>query len=301
MTGGSSTLRLGAGLAAAVAAVSSAALFVLLAAPLPSGVIAALRVTVTALALAAVGWRGVGMLVRACRARPGLAWRIGLASALLAVHFASWIASLGMTSVVRSVALVSTQPLFAGLLGRAIGDRAPARLYAGACAAAIGAAIMASPAGATDAAAGPNAAVGDVLALAGAVAAAGYLVVGRSLKAIAPLPAYLAVVHAGAAALLATYCVVVGAAFDPPEAAASDYLAVVYLGLVPGVIGHGLFNWAVRHTPVHVVSLAALLEPVGAAMLAYLVLGSPVGAVEAAGAVVVLAGVAIGLPRVRCG
>ena len=44
-----------------------------------------------------------------------------LAGLCLATHFAAWIASLWLTSVVRSVALVSTQPLWAALLARALG------------------------------------------------------------------------------------------------------------------------------------------------------------------------------------
>jgi drug/metabolite transporter (DMT)-like permease len=71
--------------------------------------------------------------------------------------------------------------------------------------------------------------------------------------------------------------------------------AVVYLGLVPGVIGHGLFNWVVRRVPVDRVAIALLLEPVGATLLAWAVLAQPVGVGEMLGAAVVLLGVAIGL------
>ncbi len=78
-----------------------------------------------------------------------------------------------------------------------------------------------------------------------------------------------------------------------------DVLAVVAMGLLPGVVGHGLFNWAVRRLEVHVVSLAILLEPLGATTLAVLFLNRSVATVEAAGTLILLAGVGVGLPRAR--
>lgn len=284
-------------LTAAVLAVSSAALFILLAEPLDSLVIACGRMAVTGLALGLLGARSLGPVLRRCTGDARIALRVALAAALLAAHFGTWIASFSLTTVLRSVALVSTQPLFAGLLGRMIGDRAPTRLYVGATLAALGTAVMASSsatgAGGLDA----RALIGDALALIGAATAAAYLIIGRSVKAELPLRGYLSLVHVGGSTLILIIVLVVGVPFDPPGVRVGDWLAVLYLGLVPGLVGHGLFNWSVRHVPVHTVSLAALLEPVGASILAWLVLGSRVGPIEAAGAAILLLGVLVGLPR----
>jgi drug/metabolite transporter (DMT)-like permease len=295
------TLRLVSGLAAAVVAVSTAAIFVLYAAPLQPGVVAALRVAITALGLGVLGWRTLPAVLRLCVENPRLTARVVLAAALLAVHFVTWFASLGLTSVVRSVTLVATQPLFAGLLARLVGDRASARLYIGATIAVAGAALMATQTAEAAAATGTNALLGDALALIGAASAAAYLIVGRSVRKEMPLPGYLALVHAAAAVMLVLYSLLAGLSFALPEATTGDYLAVLYLGLVPGMVGHGLFNWAVRHVPVHVVSLAALLEPVGASILAWILFATAVGPFEALGALVILVGVAIGLPRANSG
>jgi drug/metabolite transporter (DMT)-like permease len=297
MASAPTTLRLFSGLAAAVVAVSTAAIFVIYAAPLEPGVVAAMRVATTAVGLGALGWRSLPSVFRLCAGDHRLAARVALAAALLAVHFVTWFASLGLTSVVRSVALVSTQPLFAGVLARLVGDRATARLYIGATIAVAGAALMASETAEVAAGANESALLGDALAVIGAASAAAYLVVGRSVRDRMPLPGYLALVHAAAAVMLVLYSFVAGLRFALPEATAADYLAVVYLGLVPGMVGHGLFNWAVRHVPVHVVSLAALLEPVGASILAWILFATAVGPLEAAGALVLLVGVAVGLPR----
>jgi drug/metabolite transporter (DMT)-like permease len=286
----SKTVLLGA-LAGAVTAVSSAAVVILLAAPLSALAIAAGRVGVTGVGLFAIGGRDTGRALEAMRARR-LALRTALAAALLAVHFATWVASLHSTSVVRSVTLVATQPLFAGMLARSLGDRVSPRLYVGGAIAVGGTLVML---GGAEGGGGPR--WGDGLALVAAVAAAGYLAVGRSVRDDVPLPTYLSVVHLGAAVLLGLALLVSGGVVSRSPAGALDWLAVLYLGLVPGLVGHGLLNWAVRHLPVHTVSMAILLEPLGAAVLAAIVLAAPIGEAEMLGGAAILVGVALGIPR----
>lgn len=288
--------RVPLGLGVAVLAISSATAAIKLAAPLSSDVVACLRVSVTALALALLGPRTFLRALRALLDSPREARLTALAGLCLAAHFAAWIASLSLTSVVRSLALVSTQPFFAGLLARAIGDRAPpGRLYLGCLVAIVGTVLMIEPGDQR------GAWLGDLLALSGAVTAAMCLVLGRRIHArlgeALPLDGYLVCLNLVAAACLAAFVLVRGSSFAPADVQASDYLAILWLGLVPGIVGHGLLNWAVRKIPVHTVSLAVLLEPAGAALLAWLLLGEAVELREAVGAAVLLGGVAIGLPR----
>lgn len=287
---------LATGLGAAVLAISSAALFILLAAPLPPLVIAAGRVAVTAMALALLGWSQWRPAAAALR-RGRVQLRIVVAAALLAVHFGAWIASLSMTTVPRSVTLVATQPLVAGLLGRLLGDRASPRLYVGALVAVVGTLVMVSDGegGGLSFTASFNG--GDALALLAAVAVSAYLVVGRSVRDVVPLRPYLSAVHAWAAVLLAVAVVFSTAGDWWPSVAVGSWLAVVYLGLVPGLIGHGLINWAVRYLPVHTVSLAVLFEPIGAMVLTGWILARPVTSLEMVGAAIILVGVGLGLPR----
>lgn len=279
------------GLGGAVTALSSAALVILLAAPLPPTVIAAGRVAVTGVVLVLLGARTLPATWQGLR-EPGARARVAGAAALLALHFGAWVASLGMTSVPRSVALVATQPLFAGIFGRLVGDRAPWTVYGGAALAVVG--TLAMVGGVGEDAGGFN--LGDGLALLAGAAAAGYLVVGRSVGHSLPLQTYLGLVHLGAAVILLAAAPVLEAELWPAGATAADVGALVYLGLVPGVVGHGLLNWAVRHVPVHVVALVILFEPVGATVLTVLVLGHTVGTGEAIGAGVLLLGVGLGLP-----
>src|SRR5262249_55507781 len=124
----------------AVIAISTGAPFVRWAAPAPALAIAALRVGLASLLLLAAGWRELGALrAIAPRDRP----MIALAGVLLAVHFGSWVASLSFTSTAASVALVCTNPIFAALFGRLLGDRVGARELVGIAIAAVGGAVLA--------------------------------------------------------------------------------------------------------------------------------------------------------------
>ncbi|MEM6292373.1 MAG: DMT family transporter [Myxococcota bacterium] len=281
------TLGLGLG----VLAVSSAASFVLLAAPLPPLVVAAGRVSITALLLAALGIRTWPRALRSLRERPALRRRVALAGALLALHFGTWIASLTLTTVLRSMALVALQPMFAGVLGRLLGDRVSPWLYVGAAVSCAGTWVLIG-AGAEAGDGAQARLVGDLLALVGGAAAAAYLAAGRSVRDDLPLSNYLSLVNVTAAALLALAVVAFGVGI--PAVHDGAWGAVVVLGVVPGVIGHGLFNWVVRKVPVHIVSFAVLLEPIGASLIAFVLLGRTVTMWEVVGTAIVLLGVAVG-------
>ena len=278
-------------LGSGVLAISSAATVILLAAPLPPLSIAAGRVTVTGAVMLALGAGQVPALIRAFREDRGTALRTAVAGALLALHFGAWIASLSLTTVLRSTALVALQPVFAGLLGRLLGDRVSPWLYAGAAVSVAGTWWM------TGGSSAGGSLLGDGLALLGGAAAAGYLAVGRSVRDAVPLRPYFGAVNLVAAGLLLAVLLATGGV--PSDIASRSIVAVLYLGLVPGVVGHGLFNWVVRRAPIDRVAMVLLLEPVGASLLAWVVLRQPASPREMLGAVVVLVGVGIGIRPTR--
>lgn len=283
------------GLAVAVLAISSAAPVIKLAQPLAPETIACLRVTVTALGLWLVTWRATAKALRMLSGRDAMLTIV--AGLCLAAHFGAWIASLSLTSVVRSVALVSTQPLFAGLFAHVLGDRASPRLYVGTAIAVVGTLVMVEPG--TSSASG-SAWIGDLLALSGAVTGAVYLAIGRRvhqrLGDELPVEGYFVCVNLACAAAMWLLVLARGAELSPAGVAWEDYLAILWIGLVPGIVGHGLLNAAVRRLPVHTVSLAVLLEPAGAALFAWALLSEVPVLLEGLGAALLIAGVAVGLP-----
>ena len=202
----------------------------------------------------------------------------------LALHFATWIASLSYTSIASSVLLVNTAPVFAIVLSRVfLGERVSGAVLVAIGLALVGAALIAGG----DWGRAPSSLGGNLLAVAGAAFLAAYHVVGRGLRDALPLNAYVVSVWAVAAAALG----VIAAAFRTPFAPYPPraWLLLLALGLVPTVLGHGLVNLALRRVPAPTVGLFMLGEPIGASLLAYLVFGEVPGAPTLVGGLVVLA------------
>jgi drug/metabolite transporter (DMT)-like permease len=212
----------------------------------------------------------------------------------LALHFATWIASLSYTSVASSVLLVNTSPLFTLVLSRLfLGERAPAVVKAAIPVALTGAALIALG----DWTGSPGSLFGNALAVAGAVAVAAYQVVGRGLRAALPLNAYVLGVWATAAATLAAMALAAGVPLGGFER--RTWLAFVALAVVPTIGGHGLVNKSLRSLPAPTVGLFLLGEPVLASLFAWFLFAEAPGPWTLAGGAVVL--FALGLVLARRG
>lgn len=214
-------------------------------------------------------------------------WALLVAAGVaLALHFGTWIASLSLTSVASSVALVTTQPVWVAILSRLfLREAITARLAGGIVLALAGATLI----GGADISLAGDALWGDALALAGAVFAAAYFVIGRGARAHLSLLAYVGVVYAVAAVALAISAAVAGqplAGFTP-----RTWLFLALLGVVPQLGGHSLLNWALKFLPAPRVSLAILMEPVVATLLAIPILGERPGPLTVLGAGITLGGI----------
>ena len=229
--------------------------------------------------------------------RAGSSWRalaphrrlVLLASgAALALHFATWVASLSYTSVAASVLLVNTAPLFAVVFSWLfLREKAPGVVLVAIGLATAGAGLIAIG----DWTGSAGSLGGIVLALIGAVTLAAYHVIGRGLREALPLNAYIFGVW-GVAALTLLACCLVGRiplAGYPPK----TWLLFAALALVPTLAGHGLVNRSLRALPAPTVGLFLLGEPLGASALAWLVLDEVPGAWTLAGGAVVLLALAL--------
>jgi drug/metabolite transporter (DMT)-like permease len=269
----------------AILMVSTATPFIRWAAPAPAASVAALRVLLAAAVLLVVG-RDAFARFAALGARDRAL--VVVSGVLFGAHLGVWIASLYFTSTAASVALVATSPVFAALLGAVVGDRVGRREWFGIAIAAAGCAVLAGG----DWRAGGDAIIGDALALLGAATVAGYLVIGRRLRAAMPLAPYLALVNlvAGVGLLL------VALAIDAPLAGlpVHSYAAIACSAIVASLGGHTLLNVAVRRTPTHLVTLASLGEPIGASLLTWAFFAEEPAAHAALGGAIVLAGIALG-------
>lgn len=228
---------------------------------------------------------------QALRTWPRLAPRkqtlLVLAGVALALHFATWIASLSYTTVAASVLIVNTAPLFSLALSRLFLRETPGRSTLYAMGLALAGAVLIA---AGDWTGGAGSLAGIGLALAGAVTLAVYHVTGRGLRDALPLRAYILAVWATAAvALFAMAAVGRVELFEYPS---RTLLAFLLLALVPTLGGHGLVNRVLRDLPAPTVGLFMLGEPVFASLLAWALFGEVPSALTLAGGVLVLAALA---------
>lgn len=208
-----------------------------------------------------------------------------LAGALLAAHFALWVPSLSYTSVAASTVLVTTQPVWVALVGRALGRGASRRTLAGIALSLVGAVVLSGG----DFGVSRRAAFGDALALLGAVAAAGYFLSGRSVRQRLSLLTYVGIAYTTCAALLAIAMAVAGVPFSGFEAEVWALFALMTVG--PQIMGHTVFNYLLRHLEAVVVAVAIMAEPVGATLLALAILGEVPPWTAVVGGAVILVGV----------
>jgi drug/metabolite transporter (DMT)-like permease len=274
-------------LALGILAVSSAAIIISFARAegVPAVSIAALRLTFASLVLSP--W----VIMRAPRewrqlARRDFALAI-LAGIFLAFHFAFWISSLDYTSVMSSVVFVSTNPLFVGLASVLLLREALTRgtiigiIVAGIGGALIGFADLGSV--------GTESLFGDALALAGAVAVSGYLLIGRRLRKQLSLIAYIGLVYSTAAIVLLAMAIAMGANLFGYSWL--GYLLVVLLAAGPQLIGHTSYNWALKYVSATFVTVTLLAEPIGATLIAIPILDQIPSPEKVIGGALILIGI----------
>lgn len=265
----------------AVVCISFGSIFVRLA-DAPALAVSFYRIGLAALFVAPFGVRPAADHWRRLSGRHRLAL-VGSGVAL-AVHFATWIASLSYTSIAASVLLVNLAPLFTLFLSwAALGEKASARLVAAVGIALVGAGLIA----AGDWNGGGRAPLfGDLLALVGAAMLSIYHVIGRGLRAALPLMAYVQAVWTTAAMALGAFVLASATPLAPYPTRA--WLCFVALALVPTLLGHGLVNRSLRLLPAPVVGLFLLGEPIGATALGFLFFREAPGALTLVGGALVL-------------
>lgn len=211
-----------------------------------------------------------------------------IAGVFLAFHFILWFESLNYTSVASSTVLVTLQPLFAfaGTYFFFNEKLSKKTLIAGAVA--ISGSVLI---GYGDFKVSGSALYGDLLALIACALITAYLLFGQDVRKRLSLVTYTFVVYGVSTITLFFYIVFKGESFGPYPA--SEWMWFLLLALIPNLLGHTLFNWALKWVSTNVISIAILFEPIGAAILAYFILGEYLSASQIVGGSVVLAGIAL--------
>ena len=219
----------------------------------------------------------------------------------LALHFASWITSLEYTTVASSVVLVNTAPLWVALISPLFLNESLSRYALAGLVLAFAGGILI---GLSDACTfhgfqltcpdlsqllQAGSFTGNLLALFGAFCAAGYIMIGRKLRPGMSLVGYTFVVYGMAALGLV---IMVLAAHQPVWGyPARTYLWFLLLALVPQLLGHSTYNWALRYVSATFVSIGLLGEPIGSTILAVIFLNEIPSAGKIFGAILILTGI----------
>jgi drug/metabolite transporter (DMT)-like permease len=185
-----------------------------------------------------------------------------ISGALLAGHFATWIPSLGYTTVAASTVLVTAAPVWVALGSRWLGETVARTAAIGIAVALAGAVVVSGG----DFGVSGRAVFGDVLATLGAVFAAGYFLIGRSLRQRLPLLVYVSIVYATCTVVLVPVMALSGSRFTGFPAA--TWGLFVLMALVPQIMGHTVFNFLLRDLDPTVITVGIMGEPVGASLLA---------------------------------
>ncbi len=221
--------------------------------------------------------------------RRDLALMAGI-GAILATHFTLWISSLKVPqeSIASSVVLVTSHPLMVGLLSHfVLKERLNKWMAVGIAVGFSGVVVIAF----ADYGFGGSLLYADVLAFAGGIMAGFYFLAGRRLRPRVALLDYAFVVYACATAVLFLYAVVLGESLTPVGNPDTELLLFLALAVIPQIGGHTLYNWSLRWVPAPVVSLSLVGEPVGASLLAWIILRQVPSAGVAVGALLALLGI----------
>jgi drug/metabolite transporter (DMT)-like permease len=279
-------------LAVGVLSVSTAAIFIRLAQAdsAPSLVLAAARLCVASVTLTPFILSRHRQELRAIRA-DDLQWALA-SGIVLGLHFATWITSLEYTAVVNSVVLVTTAPLWVAFMSPLfLGEKLGRWAIVGLFLALSGGVLVGLSGEAGEPPTRHDPLLGNGLALFGAFMAAIYFMIGRRLRARLGLMLYAWLVYSVAAVVLVVVVALSGA--QVMGLPGNAYLWMLLMGLVPQLIGHSSFNYALGFLSAAYVSLVVLGEPIGSGLLAIIFLDEWPVSLQLIGAALILIGIGV--------
>jgi drug/metabolite transporter (DMT)-like permease len=211
-----------------------------------------------------------------------------IAGIFLALHFILWFESLNYTSVASSTVLVTLQPIFA-FIGTYFFFKEKISLITiiSGVIAIIGSAIISWG----DFRISGSALFGDLLALIACALVTVYLMFGQNVRKRLSLITYTFIVYSFSSLTLFIYVIIRNESFIPKQS--SDWIYFFILALVPTLLGHSLFNWAIKWISTSTISMAILFEPVGAIILAYYLLDEVLIWSQIIGGIIVIGGISL--------
>jgi drug/metabolite transporter (DMT)-like permease len=209
------------------------------------------------------------------------------AGVALAVHFATWIASLQYTSVAVSTLLVATTPIWTAMYDSAVFKRHLSPVGWGAFLVGAAGLVLVVGFNNTRPPIEGHELLGDALAIAGAIAIGAYFILVREVRNAFGTRAIVTRTYAWAALVL---LVASFAARQPPPAITDGtaWGGIIAMALVSQLLGHTALNASLRFFSPSAVAMSSLFEPITAAVLAFFLFGETLAPLALAGGVLVL-------------
>lgn len=220
-----------------------------------------------------------------CRAH---LWVFALGGLFFAGDLSVYNTSVDLTTVANATLFANTAPIFVALYSFFLfGTRFSRQFIGGMALALIGVLLLLFE----SLGIGSQRLLGDILGLGAGMFYAGYFLSIARLRAELSAPVVLLLTLACTTVFLVPITWISGEAWLPQSL--DGWLALVGLALVAQVGGQGLIAYAFAYLPPAFGAVTLLLQPVLAAVFAWVMFGEALGTVELSGIAVVLAGVLI--------
>ncbi|SER37981.1 Threonine/homoserine efflux transporter RhtA [Gracilibacillus ureilyticus] len=274
-----------------VIAVSSAAILVKLASNVPAAIIANYRLLFAAILMLPFVFIKRAELQNLKRQD----WiTTAIAGVCLAIHFIVWFESLNYTSVASSVVIVTLQPIFA-FIGTYLffKERFSSGTVISMLITIFGSMIIAWG----DFQLSSKALYGDFLALLGALFITVYFLLGQGARKKLSMTTYTCVAYLSGSITLIIYNIIVGNSFIGYNG--DEWIIFIFIAIIPTIFGLNLLNWALKWVSTSIISMGIVFEPVGAAILAYFILGEHVSWSQWLGGMIVISGLLLFIASTR--
>jgi drug/metabolite transporter (DMT)-like permease len=203
---------------------------------------------------------------------------LGAAGIALSFHFITWIAAVQYTTVANASIFFSVNPVLTALGGRLFyGERGSPRLSLSIALGLTGVVVM----GAADIQLAPANLAGDALALFCSVMFTAYMLLGKRVRRTLDNRVYVTFLY-GIAAVVGFLAMAV---LEVPATGYTDrtWLCFLLMALVPTLLGHTSFNYALRWIDAGRLAVFTLVEPALAGLVAWLAWGEEPGVGSIAG------------------
>ncbi len=186
---------------------------------------------------------------------------------ILALHFTFWITSLQYTTVASSVILVTAHPILVAPLSFYLLKEHVSKVnIIGIGISFFGVFILLF--GNFSQTFDNISLYGNMLAILGGIAAGLYILGGRFLRRTVTVLIYAVIVYSIATIVLFAFIIVSDTEFI--FLTQQDFILIILMAIISGIGGHTLYNWSLAHVRASLASVALLGEPIGSALLAYL-------------------------------